>query len=131
MSYKAEKYAEFQRGIQAHEPLTLLCTRLKISKNTASNWIRDMQIDDLTVLRACGLNAMLVAETLDKLLEAKIPKWNRAEKRWDLFYDNWVQLKTIRVICLLLGLYPQPAREGARWSQGCSGPCRGGAFEHH
>jgi hypothetical protein len=110
-SYKAEQYAEFRRGMQAHEPLTALCTRLEITKNTASNWIREMHIDDLTVLRACGVNAMLVAQTLDKLVEAKIPKWNRAEKKWDLFDDCWVQLKAVHEICLLLDLYPRPRQK--------------------
>ena len=110
-SYKAEQYAEFRRGMQAHDPLTALCTRLKIGKNTASNWIQEMHLDDLTVLRACRVNAMLVAETLHKLLEAKIPKWNPAKKRWDLFDDGWVQLKTVHEICLLLDLYPRPRQK--------------------
>lgn len=109
--YKAAQYAEFQRGIQAHEPLTALCTRLKISKNTASSWIRDMNLDSLTVLRPCGLNALLVAETLHKLLEAKIPMWNPAKKQWDLFEDGKVQLKALCEVARLLGMYSQPAQK--------------------
>jgi hypothetical protein len=68
--YTAARYAEFERGVHAGEALTALCSRLYISKNTANNWLRQMRLDSLTALRACGVNAVLIAETIQGLLEA-------------------------------------------------------------
>jgi hypothetical protein len=62
--------------------------------------------------RRVGLDPMRVADKLNKLIDAKEPKWNPAKKRWDTFENTTAQLEPIKQTVKLLNLYPiEPAAQ--------------------
>jgi hypothetical protein len=63
------------------------------------------------VLAEAGLDPRKIAEKLAQLIDCLEPKWNPAEKRWDLFDNATAQLEAVKQIARLLNLYPaQPLK---------------------
>ncbi len=58
------------------------------------------------VLRHVGIDEVLIAKRLKKLIRAKEPKWNAATKSWDVFESGSIQLGALQSAIKLLDLEP-------------------------
>jgi hypothetical protein len=86
----------------------------KSAKAHAYEYVRAIR-DRVTLQQAmkrAGLDAMRVASKLNKLIDAKEPKWNPEKKRWDTFENTTAQLEAIKQTARLLNLYPAEPKEG-------------------
>jgi hypothetical protein len=62
--------------------------------------------------RRVGLVPMRVADKLNKLMDAKEPKWNQKTEQWDHFENTRAQLEAIKQVARLMNLYPAEPKDG-------------------
>jgi hypothetical protein len=83
---------------KAHAYEYLRAVRLRVSMQDA--------------LKRAKLDPTRLARKLNRLMEAKEPKWNQATKTWDAFENTTAQLEAIKQTARLLNLYPAEPKEG-------------------
>lgn len=106
-----ERFAPFETAYKAGERISDICRRLHLPRRTGENWARNIRVEIGAALRAMGLDELSQARKLLKLQAARMPKWNPAKEKFDIFDDGATQLAATREISRLLDHYPAPKED--------------------